>query len=204
MKQLKFSLNQPAMRVRKMLAVVILGVVPVVAVGAALATPPLFFTGTPIALGTTPGQFKIKLQDSSSPADAAIVQVTQAVGGHSGWHAHPGPAVVIVKSGELTIQQAKDCSTATYTADKLPSSQPDTFTSLATPGPRPWSSGSRSSTSRSEVTPESTSPTPLAEPASGSATALRGSRSRSPHGALGAHSRAACRPKTGPCVHRDA
>jgi quercetin dioxygenase-like cupin family protein len=119
MKQLKFSLNLPAMSVRKMLAVVILGVVPVVAVGAALATPPLFFTGTPIARGTTPGQFKIKLQDSSSPADAAIVQVTQAVGGHSGWHAHPGPAVVIVKSGELTIQQAKDCSTATYTAGQV-------------------------------------------------------------------------------------
>lgn len=119
MKQLKFSLNLPAMSVRKMLAVVILGVVPVVAVGAALATPPLFFTGTPIARGTTPGQFKIKLQDSSSPGDAAIVQVTQGVGGHSGWHAHPGPAVVIVKSGELTIQQAKDCSTATYTAGQV-------------------------------------------------------------------------------------
>ena len=119
MKQLKFSLNLPAMSVRKMLAVVILGVIPVIAVGAALATPPLFFTGTPIARGTTPGQFKIKMQDSSSPADAAIVQVTQAVGGHSGWHAHPGPAVVIVKSGELTIQQAKDCSTATYTAGQV-------------------------------------------------------------------------------------
>ncbi len=119
MKQLKFSLNLPAMSVRKMLAVVILGVIPVIAVGAALATPPLFFTGTPIARGTTPGQFKIKLQDSSSPADAAMVRVTQAVGGHSGWHAHPGPAVVIVKSGELTIQQAKDCSTATYTAGQV-------------------------------------------------------------------------------------
>ena len=119
MKQLKFSLNLPPTSARKMLAVVILGVVPVVAVGAALATPPLFFTGTPIARGTTPGQFKVKLQDSSSPADAAIVQVTQAVGGHSGWHAHPGPAVVIVKSGELTLQQAKDCSTATYMAGQV-------------------------------------------------------------------------------------
>src|SRR5918996_3513984 len=78
MKQLKLSLNLPAISVRKMLPVVILGVVPLVAVGAALATPPLFFTGTPIARGTTPGQFKIKLQDSSSPADAAILQVTQA------------------------------------------------------------------------------------------------------------------------------
>jgi quercetin dioxygenase-like cupin family protein len=118
-KQLKFSLNLPTMSVRKTLALVMLGVIPVVAAGTALATDPLFFTGTPIARGTTPGQFKIKLQDSSSPADAAILQVTQAPGGHSGWHAHPGPAVVIVKSGELTIQQAKDCSSKTYTVGQV-------------------------------------------------------------------------------------
>jgi len=119
MKQLKLSLHLPAMSVRKTLALVIIGVVPVVAAGAALATDPLGFTGTPIARGTTPGQFKIKLQDSSSPGDAAILQVTQAPGGHSGWHAHPGPAVVIVKSGEVTIQQAKDCSSRTYTTGQV-------------------------------------------------------------------------------------
>mgnify|MGYP003294522825 CR=1 FL=1 len=119
MKQFKFSRNRTAMSARKTFALAILGVVAAVVAGAALATPPLFFTGTPIARGTTPGHFKIKLQDSSSPADAAIVLVTQGVGGHSGWHAHPGPAVVIVKSGELTIQQAKDCSSTTYTAGQV-------------------------------------------------------------------------------------
>jgi quercetin dioxygenase-like cupin family protein len=119
MKQSKFSLALRRMSARKTLALVILGVVAVVAAGAALATPPLFFSATQHARGTTPGHFKIKLQDSSGPADAAIVQVTQAVGGHSGWHAHPGPAVVIVKSGELTIQQAKDCSSTTYAAGQV-------------------------------------------------------------------------------------
>jgi quercetin dioxygenase-like cupin family protein len=119
MKQFKPSLALRPMSVRKTFALAILGVVAAVAAGAALATPPLFFTGTPIARGTTPGHFKIKLQDSSSPADAAILQVTQAPGGHSGWHAHPGPAVVIVKSGQLTIQQAKDCSSTTYTAGQV-------------------------------------------------------------------------------------
>jgi quercetin dioxygenase-like cupin family protein len=87
--------------------------------GNVLATPPLLFTANPIARGTLEGHFKIKLQDSSSPGDAAIVQVTQGVGGHSGWHAHPGPAIVIVKSGEVTIQQAKDCSSRTYTAGQV-------------------------------------------------------------------------------------
>jgi quercetin dioxygenase-like cupin family protein len=87
--------------------------------GSVLATPPFLFTANPIARGTLEGHFKIKLQDSSSPGDAAIVQVTQGVGGHSGWHAHPGPAIVIVKSGEVTIQQAKDCSSRTYTAGQV-------------------------------------------------------------------------------------
>lgn len=117
MKQPKLNLNLRAMSVRKMLALAILGVV--VTAGAALATTPFLFTATPIARGTVEDHFKIKLQDSSSPGDAAIVQVTQGVGGHSGWHAHPGPAIVIVKSGELTIQQAKDCSSRTYTAGQV-------------------------------------------------------------------------------------
>jgi quercetin dioxygenase-like cupin family protein len=117
MKQSKLNLNLKAMSVRKTLALAILGVV--VTAGAALATPPFNFTANPIARGTLEGHFKIKLQDSSSPGDAAIVQVTQGVGGHSGWHAHPGPAIVIVKSGELTIDQAKDCSSRTYTAGQV-------------------------------------------------------------------------------------
>jgi quercetin dioxygenase-like cupin family protein len=113
MKQLKL------INMRKALALTVLGVVPTVVVGAALATPGLFITNTPIARGTSADQFKIKLQDSSSPGDAAIVQITQEPGGHSGWHAHPGPAVVIVKSGELTLDQAKGCSSATYTAGQV-------------------------------------------------------------------------------------
>jgi quercetin dioxygenase-like cupin family protein len=111
MKQLKL------INVRKALALAILVVVAAVAAGAALATPPFLFSATQHARGTLEGHFKIKLKDrKNDPRDAAIVQVTQGVGGHSGWHAHPGPAIVIVKSGELTIQQAKDCSSRTYTA----------------------------------------------------------------------------------------
>jgi quercetin dioxygenase-like cupin family protein len=117
MKQPK--LNLKTMSVRKTLALTIAILSVVVTAGAALATPPFLFTANPIARGTLEGHFKIKLQDSSGPGDAAIVQVTQAVGGHSGWHAHPGPAIVIVKSGELTIDQAKDCSSRTYTTGKV-------------------------------------------------------------------------------------
>jgi quercetin dioxygenase-like cupin family protein len=54
------------------------------------------------------------VRDSSSPGDVAVQQVILAPGGTSGWHAHPGPAIVIVKSGEFTLDQAHDCSSATY------------------------------------------------------------------------------------------
>lgn len=113
MKQLKLSLALKAMRVRRTLALAILGVV--VAATAALATAPFLFTPTQHARGTFKGHVKIKLRNS----DAAIVQVTQGVGGHSGWHSHPGPAIVIVKSGELTLVQAKHCASRTYTAGQV-------------------------------------------------------------------------------------
>ena len=119
MKQPKLSRNPKAMSVRKTLTLTMLGLVATVAAGAALATPGFLITTTPVARGTLEDQFKLKLQDSSRPGDAAIVQITQAPGGHSGWHAHPGPAVVIVKSGELTIDQAKDCSSRTYAAGQV-------------------------------------------------------------------------------------
>jgi hypothetical protein len=35
--------------------------------------------------------------------DTVIQQMVLAPGGHTGWHTHPGPAVVLIKSGTLTL-----------------------------------------------------------------------------------------------------
>ena len=45
-------------------------------------------------------------------------QITFAPGGYSGWHSHPGPAVVLIKSGELTFHDDNDetCAGQTYSA----------------------------------------------------------------------------------------
>lgn len=103
------------MNVRKTLALTMLGAVAAVAAGAALATPGSgVVANTVVARGTLADHFKIKLRDSSSPGDVSLQQVIFAPGGTSGWHTHPGPAIVIVKSGEVTFDQADDCSTATY------------------------------------------------------------------------------------------
>jgi hypothetical protein len=52
------------------------------------------------------------------PSDAIVQQVTIAPGGTTGWHSHPGPAVVIVKSGSLTLYDADDrrCTGTEYAA----------------------------------------------------------------------------------------
>jgi quercetin dioxygenase-like cupin family protein len=45
-------------------------------------------------------------------------QIIFAPGGHSGWHSHPGPAVVLIKSGALTFYQEEggNCVSRTYSA----------------------------------------------------------------------------------------
>ena len=73
---------------------------------------------TVFARGTYGPHFKIKLQNSSRPGDVVIQKFVLGPGGQSGWHLHPGPAVVTVKSGELTLDQ-EDCSSETYAARQV-------------------------------------------------------------------------------------
>jgi quercetin dioxygenase-like cupin family protein len=105
-------------KVHKVILLAVLGAVAIVPV-AALATPGFGFKErTVFARGTLEGHFKIKLQNSSRPGDVVVQKFVLAPGGQSGWHLHPGPAVVTVKSGELTLDQ-EDCSSATYAAGKV-------------------------------------------------------------------------------------
>ena len=91
----------------------------VVIAATALATPGMGFKErTVIARGTLAPQFKIKLQNSSLPGDVVVQKFVLGPGGQSGWHQHPGPAVVTVKSGELTLDQ-DDCSSASYAAGEV-------------------------------------------------------------------------------------
>jgi hypothetical protein len=54
----------------------------------------------------------------ADPADYYSVTNTVVPGGYSGWHTHPGPSVVIVKSGVATVYDGDDpnCTPATYPA----------------------------------------------------------------------------------------
>ena len=112
-------MQQRGLKMRKVLPIVLVGAVALIPVGAALATAGSGFKDrTVVARGTLEGQFKLKLRDSSSPGDVVVQRFVLGPGGQSGWHLHPGPAVVTVKAGELTLDQ-EDCSTSTYAAGKV-------------------------------------------------------------------------------------
>jgi quercetin dioxygenase-like cupin family protein len=84
----------------------------VVFVGAALATTPKGVTPTPLTRATL-GKFEaenngIEVESDRTSADFAIAKVVIEPGGTSGWHHHPGVALVSVNSGAVT-EYDKNC-----------------------------------------------------------------------------------------------
>jgi quercetin dioxygenase-like cupin family protein len=79
------------------------------------ATPPSGLTNTPLARGVDTSEGTIPLKFGT---DIAMVQITVNPGGSSGWHSHPGGAIIIVKTGDLTVYKSvgTNCETTTYTA----------------------------------------------------------------------------------------
>ncbi|MGH7480987.1 MAG: cupin domain-containing protein [Longimicrobiales bacterium] len=84
------------------------------------------FVVEPLARGSFPDQvdamFRIKLDERTQvvnvrdPSDVFTARITFEPGGSVGWHTHPGPVIVTVASGELTIINASDCVHRPYGA----------------------------------------------------------------------------------------
>ncbi len=91
------------------------GVLTAVTLSSSGATPPAGLTNTPLARGvnTSDGTIPVK-----AGTDVAMAQITVDPGGSSGWHSHPGGAIVLVKQGSLTVHESvgSKCETRTYTA----------------------------------------------------------------------------------------
>jgi len=83
--------------------------------GVALATPAVGLTSTPIASGSLDpvnihvrnGHWMAKLQIKGQ-SSVSVVENRVAPGGTFGWHSHPGPSLIIVKSGTITFYHADD------------------------------------------------------------------------------------------------
>lgn len=72
-----------------------------------------------------PTDIKFKIDDGGQDIilapqaqETVMQQITIGPGGHTGWHSHPGPVVVLVKAGALTFYSGDDqaCTPRTYTA----------------------------------------------------------------------------------------
>jgi hypothetical protein len=92
---------------------------------AVLATPSSGFSsntatasGVPeIALKTLSAAHQVRIS-TKGPSDVHITTNVVIPGGTSGWHTHPGPSVVVVKSGTATLYDGDDptCTPQVYEA----------------------------------------------------------------------------------------
>jgi quercetin dioxygenase-like cupin family protein len=88
--------------------------VPVI-VATALATPVIGVTSTLFAVGTFDEIHAKTLSpkwqariDTKGVTDVHILENRIAPGGTFGWHSHPGPSIVVVKTGALTLYRGDD------------------------------------------------------------------------------------------------
>src|SRR5262245_9383057 len=114
---------------RTLIWAMVLGLVGVVVYGGvAVATPSTGVSNPPWApvVGRFQGGIDARAQTDTNPGvatdfwkvaitakgatDVHVIENIIAPGGTFGWHSHPGPSLVIVRSGLLTVYHGDDCS----------------------------------------------------------------------------------------------
>jgi len=108
------------LRVLAVVAVVSLGTA-----GVAVATTGTGITTTTISVGAL-DQIRVRSDvdghkvdiDTKGTSDHYVVDNVLAPGGNTGWHSHPGPSLITVKSGTITEYEGDDpsCTPTVYTA----------------------------------------------------------------------------------------
>ena len=98
-------------RLTRRLAIAVAIAALAVPAGVAVATPPQGVTPTPLGRGTFSEQAKVhtsNIKAKIEPSDFVVLSLHFAPGGTTGWHSHPGPAMVIVQEGTFTLYNASD------------------------------------------------------------------------------------------------
>ena len=72
--------------------------------------------------------------------DVAMAQITVNPGGSSGWHSHPGGAIIVVQHGSLTVYRSVggQCHTRTYTAGQAFVERPGEVDQVINTGTDPY------------------------------------------------------------------
>jgi quercetin dioxygenase-like cupin family protein len=120
-----------------LLGIGLAGVITAMTVAPGGATPPSGLTQVPLARGTNTSDGTIPLQVGT---DVAIAQITVDPGGSSGWHSHPGGAIIVVKTGALTVYRSigGQCQTATYSAGQAFIERPGEVDQVVNTGTVPY------------------------------------------------------------------
>jgi len=88
------------------------------------ATPPTGFTSQLLGRGTYVSDGTLPIKQG---LDIVVSKITVTPGGSSGWHSHPGGAIVIVQQGELTVYEAvgNHCNINVYSQGQSFIERPD-------------------------------------------------------------------------------
>jgi hypothetical protein len=108
-------------------------------VGVAVATPGMGILSAPVhARGTLDDRQIVNSKSgvhlkTKGSVDVATQQIVMAGGGSTGWHSHPGPVLVTVKSGALRLIYADDltCRGTLYEAGESFIDRGDAVTHIA-------------------------------------------------------------------------
>jgi quercetin dioxygenase-like cupin family protein len=103
------------------------------------ATPASGLTINLVARGTDASHGNIPLKFKSG-TDIAMTQITVNPGGSSGWHSHPGGAIIIVKEGVLTVYRSvgRRCEATNYTAGQAFIERPREVDDVLNTGSAPY------------------------------------------------------------------
>jgi quercetin dioxygenase-like cupin family protein len=115
------------------------GVVTALTVAPSAATPPAGLTSVLLARGIDRSHGTVALKFKSG-TDIAMTQITVNPGGSSGWHSHPGGAVIIVKAGVLTVYRSvgRRCESTTYRAGQAFIERPREVDDVLNAGSTPY------------------------------------------------------------------
>ena len=119
-----------------LLMVGLAGLVAVLTVAPGAATPPSGLTNIASARGTNVSG-NIPLQVGT---DVAMAQITVNPAGSSGWHSHPGGAIIVVQTGTLTVYRSlgSQCQHTTYSAGQAFIERPGEVNNVINTGTVPY------------------------------------------------------------------
>ncbi|HEV3101582.1 MAG TPA: cupin domain-containing protein [Candidatus Dormibacteraeota bacterium] len=119
-------------------ALLLVGIVGFAAYGGnVFATPPSGLTNQLLARGTDKSDGSLPLKEGT---DIVVAKITVVPGGFSGWHSHPGGAIIVIQQGNLTVHRSADgrCETFTYAAGQAFIERPGEIDNVVNTGSIPY------------------------------------------------------------------